>query len=68
MFLADAGIPFARWRASVRLQTAIPLLAADESVAVVAGYVGYETPSAFIAAFRRHTGVTPGAYFRVAER
>lgn len=68
MFLADAGIPFARWRASVRLQTAIPLLAAGESVAAVAGYVGYETPSAFIAAFRRHTGVTPGAYFRVAER
>jgi AraC-like DNA-binding protein len=25
--------------------------------------VGYETPSAFIAAFRRLTGVTPTAYF-----
>lgn len=67
-FLADTGIPFARWRTSVRLQTAIPLLAAGESVAAVAGYVGYETPSAFIAAFRRHTGITPGAYFRVVER
>jgi AraC-like DNA-binding protein len=67
-FLADTGIPFATWRTSVRLQAAIPLLAAGEPVATVAGYVGYETPSAFIAAFRRHTGVTPGAYFRVAER
>jgi AraC-like DNA-binding protein len=67
-FLADTGIPFARWRTSVRLRAAIPLLAAGEPVATVAGYVGYETPSAFIAAFRRHTGVTPGAYFRVAER
>ncbi len=25
--------------------------------------VGYDTPSAFIAAFRRLTGVTPAAYF-----
>jgi AraC-like DNA-binding protein len=67
-FLADTGIPFARWRTSVRLQAALPLLAAGEPVSTVAGYVGYETPSAFIAAFRRHTGVTPGAYFRVVDR
>lgn len=67
-FLADTGVPFARWRTSLRLHAAIPLLAAGEPVATVAGYVGYETPSAFIAAFRRHTGVTPGAYFRAVER
>lgn len=67
-FLADTGISFARWRTSVRLQAAIPLLAGGEPVANVAGYVGYETPSAFIAAFRRQTGLTPGAYFRVAGR
>ncbi len=67
-FLAGTGIPFARWRTAVRLQAAIPLLAAGEPVANVAGYVGYETPSAFIAAFRRQTGVTPGAYFRFADR
>jgi AraC-like DNA-binding protein len=67
-FLADTGISFARWRTSVRLQAAIPLLAAGEPVANVAGDVGYETPSAFIAAFRRQTGVTPGAYFRVTAR
>jgi AraC-like DNA-binding protein len=67
-FLADTGIPFARWRTAVRLQAAIPILAAGEPVANVAGYVGYDTPSAFIAAFRRETGITPGAYFRHAER
>jgi AraC-like DNA-binding protein len=67
-FLAGTGIPFARWRTLVRLQAAIPLLAVGEPVASVAGFVGYDTPSAFIAAFRRETGVTPGAYFRVAER
>ncbi len=26
--------------------------------------VGYDTPSAFVAAFRRETGQTPGAFFR----
>ncbi|MBV9416077.1 MAG: helix-turn-helix transcriptional regulator, partial [Solirubrobacterales bacterium] len=69
-FLADTGIPFARWRTSVLLQAAIPLLAAGEPVATVAGYVGYETPSAFIAAFRRHTGVTlaPTSESPISER
>jgi AraC-like DNA-binding protein len=67
-FLAGTGISFSRWRTSVRLQAALPLLAASEPVANVAGYVGYDTASAFIAAFRRETGVTPGAYFRTADR
>jgi AraC-like DNA-binding protein len=67
-FLAGTGIPFARWRTTLRLQAALPLLAAGEPVASVAGRVGYETASAFVAAFRRHTGVTPGAYFRAGER
>ena len=30
----------------------------------VASRVGYDTPSAFVAAFRRETGQTPAAYFR----
>jgi AraC-like DNA-binding protein len=30
---------------------------------MVARHVGYETPSAFVAAFRRETGLTPAAYF-----
>jgi AraC-like DNA-binding protein len=29
--------------------------------------VGYETPSAFTAAFRRETGITPARYFRQAR-
>jgi AraC-like DNA-binding protein len=65
-FLTDTGIPFSRWRTSVRLRAALPRLAVGEPVASVAGDVGYETPSAFVAAFRRETGVTPGAYFRGA--
>jgi AraC-like DNA-binding protein len=32
-------------------------------VSGVAPLVGYRTTSAYVAAFRAHTGVTPGRYF-----
>jgi len=63
-FLAGTGIPFGRWRTAVRLRAALPHLASGEPISVVADRVGYRTPSAFVAAFRRETGLTPGAYFR----
>jgi AraC-like DNA-binding protein/quercetin dioxygenase-like cupin family protein len=62
-FVAGPGVPFGRWRTLLRVQAALPLLAAGEPVSRVAHRVGYETPSAFIAAFRRETGITPAAYF-----
>ena len=34
---------------------------------MVARHVGYQTPSAFVAAFRRETGLTPAAYFPTAQ-
>jgi AraC-like DNA-binding protein len=40
------------------------MLAAGDPVGRVAGRVGYDTPSAFVAAFRRETGQTPGTFFR----
>ena len=63
-FAAGTGLPFGRWRALLRLQAAMPALAAGEPVANVARQVGYESASAFVAAFRRETGLTPAAYFR----
>jgi AraC-like DNA-binding protein len=62
-FVASTGLSFGRWRTLLRLQAALPLLAAGDAVGRVAHRVGYETPSAFTAAFRRETGVTPAAYF-----
>ena len=62
-FVAGTGLPFGQWRTLLRIRSALPLLAAGETAGRVAGRVGYETPSAFIAAFRRLTGVTPTAYF-----
>jgi AraC-like DNA-binding protein len=67
-FLADTGISFARWRTAVRMRAALPRLGAGEPVSRVAQAVGYETPSAFVAAFRRETGTTPGAYFQARGR
>src|ERR1700729_3255631 len=55
-FAAGTGLPFGQWRTLLRIQSALPLLAAGEAAGRVAGRVGYETPSAFIAAFRRLTG------------
>jgi AraC-like DNA-binding protein/quercetin dioxygenase-like cupin family protein len=63
-FAAETGVSFGRWRTLLRLQAALPMLAAGQPVSRVAGRVGYDTPSAFVAAFRRETGQTPASYFR----
>jgi AraC-like DNA-binding protein len=63
-FAAETRLPFARWRALVRLQRAMEVLGSNESVAEVARQVGYESTSSFIAAFRRETGITPARYFQ----
>lgn len=63
-FADGAGVPFGRWRTLIRLRAALPMLAAGVPVSRVAGRVGYDTPSAFVAAFRREIGATPAAYFR----
>ncbi len=63
VWLAETGTSFARWRTLLRMQAALPRLVAGVPVATVAHEVGYATASAFVAAFRRTTGVTPGSYF-----
>ena len=63
-FLAGTGMTFGRWRTLLRLQAALPPLASGRPISAVAHQVGYESDSAFVAAFRRETGVTPAVYFR----
>jgi len=57
-------VSFGRWRTQLRLQAALPILAEGGSVASASHRAGYESPSAFVAAFRRETGMTPAEYFR----
>lgn len=68
LWLAETGVPFGRWRSLVRLRAAMVMLAAGDSVASTARQVGYESPSSFVAAFRKETGMTPAAYFRAGSR
>lgn len=63
LFAAETGLGFAQWRTQTRLAASLPLLAAGLPVARIAGRVGYATPSAYVAAFRRAVGVPPGRYF-----
>ena len=53
---------FPQWRAQLRLQHAIILLAAGGTVTGAATASGYTNASAFIAAFRDAFGITPAAY------
>ncbi|MEU4834891.1 AraC family transcriptional regulator [Streptosporangium sp. NPDC023615] len=61
-FNAETGTSFARWVAAVRAQHAVALLTRGWEVDLVAEEVGYRSASAFGAAFRRTTGLTPGAF------
>lgn len=53
---------FDHWRANVRLRAALALLAEGQPVSRVAHQIGYATPSAFLAAFRRTIGTSPKRY------
>lgn len=63
IFQHETSMSFGRWRTQVRLRAALPLLADGFPLAAIATRVGYSTPSAFVAAFRREVGVSPGRYF-----
>ncbi|MFI7679478.1 AraC family transcriptional regulator [Actinophytocola sp. NPDC049390] len=62
LFVQDTGMSFDRWRGHMRLRAALPLLAEGQPVSRVAHAVGYATPSAFLAAFRRTVGTSPMRY------
>ena len=61
-FRRETGMSFASWRQNVRLMEALSRLANGEPVTRVALDVGYNSPSAFTAMFRRAFGVAPTHY------
>lgn len=65
---AETGASFTTWRQQIRLLSALPRLAAGTPIIEVALDVGYDTPGAFSAMFRRFTGMTPRAYFRTMQQ
>lgn len=62
LFRRETGVTFATWRQNVRLMEAMSRLANGQSVTAVACDVGYSSPSAFTAMFRRAFGVPPTQY------
>lgn len=63
LFRAHTGMTFSAWRQQARLFDALTRLAAGEPVTRVALDLGYASPSAFGAMFRRAFGTTPSRYF-----
>ena len=59
-FIADAKMTLGEWRQRSRIARAIALVASGNDVKDVALEVGYATPSAFVTAFKKYVGSTPG--------
>ncbi|AQS88470.1 AraC family transcriptional regulator [Neoasaia chiangmaiensis] len=62
LFRQQTGMGLAAWRQQARMVEAIAMLEQGISVTEVAYSVGYDSPSAFSAVFRRIFGAAPSAY------
>jgi AraC-like DNA-binding protein/quercetin dioxygenase-like cupin family protein len=62
LFQAETRLPLEAWRARARMQQAVVALSNGASVTETALEAGYQSASAFIAAFKRAFGVTPSRY------
>jgi AraC-like DNA-binding protein/quercetin dioxygenase-like cupin family protein len=64
LFRSETGMSFTQWRQQFRILEGLRRLAREEPVTAVALDLGYDSPSAFIAMFRKALGRTPGQYFK----
>lgn len=62
LFPEQTGLTLEAWRQKARLIHAVAALSEGAPVTVAASASGYDSASAFIAAFRRQFGMTPGRY------
>lgn len=62
LFRQETQCSVAQWRQQARLTRALERLATGEAVSIVADALGYATPSAFVAMFRKAFGDSPGRY------
>ncbi len=64
LFARETGMTFGQWRQQARLLHGLERLAIGDKVVDVALALGYDSPSAFAAMFKRQFGETPSAFFR----
>ncbi len=62
-FRLETGMSFGQWRQQVRILAALRMLGVKKPVTTVAFELGYDSPSGFIAMFKKTLGCTPGRYF-----
>lgn len=67
LFPKETGLTLEAWRQKARLIHAMARLASGERVTAAALDSGYQNVGAFIAAFSRHFGMTPGRYRATAR-
>jgi AraC-like DNA-binding protein/mannose-6-phosphate isomerase-like protein (cupin superfamily) len=63
-FKGETGISLRSYRSQAKLLKALELLASGMPVSRISDRLGFNEPSAFIAMFKKATGVTPGRYLR----
>jgi AraC-like DNA-binding protein len=63
IFRAETSMSLGQWLRRQKLLHALRLLAAGDSVKTISIELGYNSPSAFVAMFRRELGQTPARYF-----
>ncbi|HPU50795.1 MAG TPA: helix-turn-helix transcriptional regulator [Burkholderiaceae bacterium] len=66
LFVKETGLGFAEWRQQARLLAAMARLAAGQPITRIALDLGYDSPSAFTAMFRRALGTPPSRYLERA--
>ncbi len=64
LFQRETGLSFRGWRQRMRLLSSLDNLEQGQSVTTAALSCGYDSTSAFIAAFKSLFGITPGELFR----
>jgi AraC-like DNA-binding protein len=63
LFRKETGLGFAEWRQQARLLAAVARLAEGQPITRIALDLGYDSPSAFAAMFKRALGAPPSRYF-----
>lgn len=64
LFPKETGLKYRQWVQQVQLAEAICRLERGEPIARIAHFLGYSSPSAFTAMFKRSFGVAPNQYFQ----
>jgi len=67
-FQDDTGMTLGKWRQQLSLVHGMRLIASGAKVTTAATDAGYESPSAFIAMFKKALGTTPSKYFAALEQ